>query len=362
MKHKFTALLLSCIFILSGCAGTDNSGTDIELLEPAEVLVNKYAVTRTDIFDAEYQEAIVTSDIHNLSFSRSGTVAYSYVQLGDYVEKGQLIARLNDYSDANRINNYESQLINLNEEQLAELERIEEEIRILTAERDRLLAGGDKISAASKDLDIEARQATLEYTKHLHVLERENLEKTLTQAQNSYYGYDLTAPCSGTIASVSGLTAGSRVRARNTVGVLIDDENLYIKGDYISETELEEYSKITALIGDKTYELTYIPLEEDVKDYLTYNNRDLYNCYSINAEPGELSQGSFAALILISNYRENALAVPPGAIYEGTEGNYVYVIKEDGSREYRLVQTGVTTESYVEITNGLQEGEYVYVQ
>lgn len=362
MKRKFTALLLSCIFILSGCAGNGNSATGIELLEPAEVLVNKYAVTRTDIYDAEYQEALVTSDIHNLSFSRSGTVAYSYVQLGDYVEKGQLIARLNDSSDLNRINNYESQLKNLNEEQQKEIERIEKEIEIFTSERDAFLSQGDTVSAASKELDIEARQATIEFTKHLHELERIALEKSLASAEGSYYGYDLTAPCSGTIASASGLTAGSKVKARSTVGVLVDDENIYIKGDYISETELEKYSKIQALIGDKSYELTYFPLDEAVKDNLTYSNKDLYNCYTIDAEPGEIAQGTFAALILISNYRENVLAIPPSAIYEGTEGNYVYVITESGSREYRVVETGTTTESYVEIISGLQEGEYVYVQ
>lgn len=61
--------------------------------------------------------------------------------------------------------------------------------------------------------------------------------------------------------------------------------------------------------------------------------------------------------ILVGAY-EDVISVPVGAITEHFERSYVYVI-DDGESERRSVEIGRSTHSYVEIEEGLEEGDLV---
>lgn len=61
--------------------------------------------------------------------------------------------------------------------------------------------------------------------------------------------------------------------------------------------------------------------------------------------------------ILVGTY-ENVISVPVGAVAEHFERSYVYIMDGDDA-ERRAVETGRSTHSFVEITEGLQEGEVV---
>ena len=53
--------------------------------------------------------------------------------------------------------------------------------------------------------------------------------------------------------------------------------------------------------------------------------------------------------------------MPSGAVMNDSGGKYVYV-DEDGSRVRRTVRAGVSTDGLVQIIEGLEEGEAVYVK
>lgn len=59
--------------------------------------------------------------------------------------------------------------------------------------------------------------------------------------------------------------------------------------------------------------------------------------------------------------KDNALAVPLSALKTDKQGTYVIVVKDDGSTENRYVETGIYGDEFVEIINGLAEGEKVDV-
>lgn len=59
--------------------------------------------------------------------------------------------------------------------------------------------------------------------------------------------------------------------------------------------------------------------------------------------------------------KDNALAVPLSALKTDKQGTYVIVVKDDGSTENRYVETGIYGDEFVEIINGLAEGENVDV-
>lgn len=58
---------------------------------------------------------------------------------------------------------------------------------------------------------------------------------------------------------------------------------------------------------------------------------------------------------------DDALAVPLAALKSDKNGNYVTVINADGTEERRNVETGVYSDEYVQILDGLKEGEKLVV-
>lgn len=79
-------------------------------------------------------------------------------------------------------------------------------------------------------------------------------------------------------------------------------------------------------------------------------------------DPEGLLMPSMTARVEIETAnKDSALAVPLSALKTDKNGTYVIVIKDDGSTENRYVETGIYGDEFVEIINGLAEGEKVDV-
>ena len=70
--------------------------------------------------------------------------------------------------------------------------------------------------------------------------------------------------------------------------------------------------------------------------------------------------GAFTEVELAVRQVEDALSVPSLAIVPELGGKKVYVL-EEGRAEPRVVETGIRTETRVQITRGLEPGERVIV-
>ena len=75
---------------------------------------------------------------------------------------------------------------------------------------------------------------------------------------------------------------------------------------------------------------------------------------------GTLLPGAFAEVELAVRQVDNALSVPSLAVVPELGGTKVYVL-EEGRAQPRAVETGIRTESRVQITQGLEAGEQVIV-
>ena len=59
--------------------------------------------------------------------------------------------------------------------------------------------------------------------------------------------------------------------------------------------------------------------------------------------------------------KDNALAVPLAALKTNNDGAYVVLVQQDGTTENRTVKTGIYSDDYVEIIDGLSEGDQISV-
>lgn len=75
----------------------------------------------------------------------------------------------------------------------------------------------------------------------------------------------------------------------------------------------------------------------------------------------ELKEGLSVTVSITISQASDVLLVPNGAIMSRKGDSYVQMVTEEGELKERLVQTGVSDWQYTEVTEGLSEGEQVFI-
>lgn len=73
----------------------------------------------------------------------------------------------------------------------------------------------------------------------------------------------------------------------------------------------------------------------------------------------KLTPGQFLNVALILNVLEKAVTIPNVALQQGTDGNFVYVVKEDQSVDMRKVEVASSSQGFTAISKGLALGDTV---
>lgn len=72
-----------------------------------------------------------------------------------------------------------------------------------------------------------------------------------------------------------------------------------------------------------------------------------------------LMDGMNGSAVILSDSVENALIVPLGAIYEDTNGSYVYKLDSANAQVQVYITTGLSDGNYAEVLSGLSEGDRI---
>ena len=84
-----------------------------------------------------------------------------------------------------------------------------------------------------------------------------------------------------------------------------------------------------------------------------------YVTLDVDDPEGVLMPAMTARVEINTANKENALVVPISTLKTDSNGSYVIVKNADGSQENRYVETGIYSDEYVEILEGLSEGEEI---
>ncbi|MCP4217567.1 MAG: efflux RND transporter periplasmic adaptor subunit [bacterium] len=279
----------------------------------------------------------------------SGIVKRLHVKVGDKVEKGQLLGELDQTEYEARRN-----------EAAAALETVKAELAYarLNMERQRKLkmknfTSQDKVDAAEKNFEVcKAKQKQA----------KANLESAEIQLQYTL----IKAPISGVVATVStqeGETVAASFTAPTFV-VIIDLERLEVRA-YVDETDIGRITEgQTATFTVDTYpgvdfegKVTAIYPKAEMKDnvvnYISIINITITNGLTLRPE-------MTTTVNIFQETRSGVLSIPKRAIKREKGKKYVLVLS-DGKQEKRHVQAGWTDGKYIEITDGLHEGESIIV-
>ena len=129
----------------------------------------------------------------------------------------------------------------------------------------------------------------------------------------------------------------------------------------VSETDINKIE-----IGD-TVDITMTASGEEIKGFITsvsevgsYSSSGSYFTAVVTFDNnGNQKIGMSATCEIIIESAEDVIAVPVEAIQTSDEGKYVVVINDDGTTTNTIVETGISSDAYIEIKSGITENTKV---
>jgi macrolide-specific efflux system membrane fusion protein len=304
---------------------------------------------------------LALSSTEDLNFEMAGTVQEVLVEIGDSVEEGQVIARL-DTSE------WEDELTKL------ELNLLQAKINLWNAELALDKAEADTTSAyRAWDIRIKTLQVKLADGS------LKDAEEALEEASEA--SPEVTAPFDGFVTNVN-VSGGDEVK-KGTVAATLADPNKFEVDIMVNEMDISQVEKggeatlqADAISGISfPAKVTYIAptatIQSGVVNYgVTVEVESLEavaqgsNSTSqalATSQASQLREGLTVTVGIIVDQRFNVLVVPNGAITTQGGHSYVQVLSPDGTIEMRAIKTGITDYVNTEVTDGLSEGEKVIV-
>ena len=168
----------------------------------------------------------------------------------------------------------------------------------------------------------------------------------------------LRAPRAGVI-TYRNAEVGAMAAANTKVLTITDTSGMYI------DCSLSE-ADVAAIQQGMPVSVSIESLAQDYDGYITYVSPamdDTTKTYIVRitlSQPDtKLRGGMFAQSSIDVLQKPDTLFIPKDALLEQDGNTQVYVIKADDTIETRTVTTGLRNDDYVEITNGLDDGDVI---
>jgi RND family efflux transporter MFP subunit len=279
----------------------------------------------------------------------SGVVRHLYVQIGDTVRRGELLAELDDRD-----------LVARRDEAAAALGQAEVDLSYARTDRQRRRALYAAGAIARSDLDLAERAHDV--AEHQVAGARANLAYGMAQL-----GYArITAPIDGIVDSVStqeGETVAASFAAPTFV-TLLDPSRLEVWA-YVDETDIgrirvgQPAHFTVDTYGDEAFagRVSTVHPRAEIRD----NVVDYVAVVRFQAPPGRVLRPEMTTTVRIPiDVQAGVLSLPIRALRWQGGRPYVLLARGNGS-ERRWVTTGTRDDVYAEIVTGVHEGDVVLV-
>ncbi len=352
---------------------------------------------------AEYVEElglVVSETKGNVFAPAAGKVTEVMVEVGDQVEKGDVVAKIDNQQLASQLMEMEAKkaaiMAQYNEAvkpiDRKEIEKLELQLgtqkkKVEEAKRQseihKTLFEADAISyeeyhvvllsEQQEEARLEAINLDLELIKKpisqniaaSYKAQLKQIDIQMEQLRKDGQNYVVTSPLRGTVMMKTAET-GSYLQPGMQMMEIGDAEALYIESDVlVSEiAKIEEGSKVEVSHKDLgisgatgTIRKIYPKAFSKVSD-LGIEQKRIKIEIAIEGKIEGLRPGYDLDLKIIVSSKENAVVIPENAVFEKNGKHYVFV-NEKGAAALREVQKGIESRKKVEIISGLSEGEEV---
>ena len=316
---------------ITGC-GVGAASTPVEQNDfiSAPLPVRVVSPEVTEIFATYRTTSTIESDRDAPIAARvQGEVVELLVEEGDWVEKGQLLARLD----------------------------------------------GDRLRIQMHQAKANFEKTTREYDRYINLHERglvstasfDGMKSDLDALSASYklgklnYGYTFVRASISGVVSAREIKVGQHVNVGDTTFRITDPSELvaYLQ---IPQNELAKFSigHTTNLYVDSMPEHTFEGRIERISPTIDVRNGTFRATASIDNHESLLAPGMFGRFEIAIEKHSDALVIPIAAVIEEDNVSVVYIV-EDGAARQRIITTGIEENGQVEILSGLSGNEEIIV-
>jgi len=256
---------------------------------------------------------------------------------GSFVKKGTVLLNISPSADAN-----------------SNIQKIKSDYLLAKSEYERVQNLFDRKAAAQKRLDeakfdFESKQASY--------------NSLIDQIKFTDNGYAIVSPIDGYVENIS-VNLGSQINSGQELVTIINPARLILKTNVPASKfedannskdasfKIEGYEKelrISSLNGRKI----------SVSSSLNLENRTVPVYFEFSNPQNKLKVGMYAEVFIKTGDKQECISVPESAIIDEDGMHTVYVEVEGEAFEKRILQTGISDGGYIQVLEGLKEGERV---
>ncbi len=282
----------------------------------------------TEIFATYRTTSTIQSDRDAPIAARvQGEVVELFVEEGDWVEKGQLLARLD----------------------------------------------GDRLRIQMNQAKANFEKTTREYDRYINLHERgpvstasfDGMKSDLDALDASYklgklnYGYTFVRASISGVVSARDIKIGQHVNVGDTTFRITDPSELiaYLQ---IPQNELAKFSigHTTSLYVDSMPEHKFEGRIERISPTIDVRNGTFRATALVDNHEALLAPGMFGRFEIAIEKHSDALVIPTAAVIEEDNVSVVYIV-EDGAARQKVITTGIEENGQIEILSGLSGNEEI---
>jgi multidrug efflux pump subunit AcrA (membrane-fusion protein) len=239
-------------------------------------------------------------------------------------------------------------------------------VNVITAEKksikEYIITNGDVISRSSVNIypDTAGRFIRLYVSLGDYINKGQIIGEVDPSKPGSVYSHNnVVSPISGTVTELP-TDLGSSVTTQSAVAVIGDLDDLiiqcFISEKYVSKITTGNLASFTLEAYPDTLFQARIIEKSPVIDKST---RTLEIRLAPEPMDNRIQPGMYAAIELTTQKKENVIVIPDSCIIKSGDSYSVFVIGKEQKAEKRNVKSGLSSDGFTEITEGLLEDEII---
>lgn len=261
----------------------------------------------------------------------------NFPKLGAFVTKGDVLLNISPTADAS-----------------SNIQKVKSDYLLTKSEYERVQSLFERKAASQKRLDeskfdFESKQVSYN-----------SLVDQITFTDN---GYAIVAPIGGYVENIN-INLGSQISSGQELVTIINPSRLILKANVpASKFEAANNSKDAAFkIEGLENELLVSALDGrkiSVSSGLNLENRTIPVYFEFSNPQNKIKVGMYAEVFIKDGDKQEFLSIPESAIIDEDGLHTAYIEVEGEAFEKRILKTGIADGGYIQVLDGVMEGERV---
>jgi len=279
---------------------------------------------------------IKTHEDVTLRFQTGGRLARLYVQEGDVVKKGQLVASLDQRQVKKQLDKELNDFLTSRWD--LDQERDDAEDKAVT-DAIRRLVDKAQFDVNNAVIDVELQNLTIEFS-------------------------NIYSPINGIVVNTNNIHDGMNILPATDTIEVAGPDSLYFEltADQTEVTQLSEAMSGELLLDSYLDEpikgaissISFSPKKDETGTVYTVKFNIERNNSSYKYRLGMTGDVTFT-----TETKKNVLYIPFTYVNEENDGKFVYILEKNKKTQQKIT-TGIETEDSIEVVSGLSEGEVIY--